>query len=142
MEDVEQRRQYAINKQKKLEAKQAAQKAKRRKAELAKASKKLMRLGPDLVGLCYELEATSKKIALKTKCGEKKFAKASKKLMCLGFDLIRLVSRSLVLELTQAKPVQKFSKTATGIKSKEKTPVTKWHVRFLSTVLDLAEKKN
>lgn len=50
LEEVERRRQFAINKQKELEDRQAARKTKREEAELAKACKELMRLGPDLVG--------------------------------------------------------------------------------------------
>ncbi|MCJ1468802.1 hypothetical protein MMC07_007432, partial [Pseudocyphellaria aurata] len=50
MKDVERRRHHAMNKEKEKEAKQAAKKAKREEAELAKACKDLMRLGPDLVG--------------------------------------------------------------------------------------------
>ena len=49
LEEVEQRRQYAINKQQELEAKQTARKTRQEEAELAKACKELMRFGLNLI---------------------------------------------------------------------------------------------
>ncbi|MCJ1429335.1 hypothetical protein MMC29_007248 [Sticta canariensis] len=51
LEEIERRREYARSKQKELENKQTARKMKRGEAEIAKACKELMRLGPDLLGL-------------------------------------------------------------------------------------------
>lgn len=50
MEEVEQRREFAKSKQKKLKDRQITRKTRREKAELTKAYKELMRLGPDLIG--------------------------------------------------------------------------------------------
>ena len=51
LEKVERRRQYAVEKQQELEARETAKKTKRDKVQLAKVCKELMRLGPDLIGL-------------------------------------------------------------------------------------------
>ena len=50
LEEVERRRQYAIDKQQELEARQTAKKTRREEVELAKVCKELMRFGPDLIG--------------------------------------------------------------------------------------------
>ena len=53
MKEVEQKRQYAIDKQQELEARQTAKKSRREEIELAKVCKELMRLGSNLIGSLF-----------------------------------------------------------------------------------------